>query len=204
MRNIGECAGSAVVQIYIKKSDGEEAPVLAAFDKIYLEAGEKKEAVLEIEPRYIAGYDGERNAYIFDKGEYELYAAHSSVEPACGTVLRVDEAIEYKFKIDSHAPRTEGEEKSKGISLNTTLRDLEKYKAMKPVIAFTRLVGEKVGTSLVPNGMVGELVMDTPLRQIPMGTDGAINLMTVKKAVKAINSFINKEKKKDGNAGGMR
>ena len=204
VRNTGECAGSAVVQIYIKKSDEDNASVLATFDKIHLEAGEEKEVVLEIEPKYIASYNGEGNAYIFEKGEYELYAAHSSVEPACRTVLRVDEAIEYKFKIDSHAPRVESEDESKGISLNTTLRDLEKYKAMKPVIAFTKFIGEKVGTSLVPNGMVGELVMDTPLRQLPMGTDGAISMATVKKAVNTINSFIKREKKKDGNTGGMR
>ena len=204
VRNTGECAGSAVVQIYIKKSDEDNAPVLAAFDKIHLEAGEEKEVVLEIEPKYIASYNGEGNAYIFEKGEYELYAAHSSVEPACRTVLRVDEAIEYKFKIDSHAPRAESEDENIGISLNTTLRDLEKYKAMKPVIAFTKFIGEKVGTSLVPNGMVGELVMDTPLRQLPMGTDGAISMATVKKAVNTINSFIKREKKKDGNIGGMR
>ena len=193
VKNTGKMSGKAVLQIYIKEEQSEEAYELAAFDKFFLEAGEEKTVETEINTRYVSRYDQGGNACVFEKGSYEICAGYSSAEMAAKTVIKVDESIIYPFEADSRGRiYFEGEKASDGITLNTTLREFEHKKIMKPVIGAVKMISRKIGTDLVPADRVSELVMDTPLRHLPMGTNGAINLEHVKKAVKAVNAILGK------------
>lgn len=191
VKNIGARDGKAVVQIYIKRKEGDDAPVLAAFDTIYLDAGEEKEAALEINPRYIARYDEDGNAFILDGGAYEITAGYSSVSAADKTELVIEDNLIYPFKIESREKSYySGLNDEQPVTLNSTLRDFEKYKAMKPVIAIVKAVSRHFGNSIVPGGKIAEVIMDTPLRQLPMGTNGAVSIVQIKKAVAAVNAII--------------
>lgn len=195
VENTGGMAAKAVVQAYIKAGGSGEAYALAAFDKLFLEAGEKKYSSLTIEPRYIAEYDENGNAYIMRKGMYEICLGHSSAEMAAKTDLNIEESIIFPFAADSRSRQYFRSLREDGrINLNTTLREFEDKKALKPVIGAVKMISKKIGTSLVPPDKVPELVMDTPLRQLPMGTGGAVNIGQVKKAIRAVNTILGKNK----------
>ena len=194
--NKGKTAGSAVVQIYVKEQESEEAHVLAAFDKLFLEAGETKKAELEIEPKYIAEYDEDGNAYVLRKGTYEICAGHSSTDMPERTVFELEESIIYPFKTDSCSrPYFVSKRDDDRVTVNSTLREFENSRAMKPVIGAVKMISRRVGNSIVPSDRIAELVMDTPFRQLPMGTDGAVSIGQVKKAVKAANAILGKKQK---------
>lgn len=85
--NTGDVAGKEVVQIYIERPDSNlEHPkkVLAAFDKVELDAGESCEVDLILDPMAVMYYDEEKQTYAADHGIYKIYAGRS-VADICQT-----------------------------------------------------------------------------------------------------------------------
>lgn len=205
VENAGKTPAKAVVQIYIRAEESRDAPVLAAFDKIYLEAGESSDVALEIEPEYIAEYDESGNAYIMRAGSYEIYAGHSSADLPEKTKFSLEESLIYPFSIDSGSrPYFVSRKDGERVTVNSTLRDFENKKVMKPVIGAVKMISRRVENSIVPSDRIAELVMDTPFRQLPMGTDGLVSMGQVKKVVKAANALLGKKQDKTPERQGRR
>lgn len=83
VRNVGACAGSEVVQLYVH----DEASTLArppqelkAFAKIALEPGQAETVRLTLGMRAFAAYDDARRAWVAEAGRFELRLGASSAD----------------------------------------------------------------------------------------------------------------------------
>jgi beta-glucosidase len=82
VENVGERAGKEVVQVYVsQKNPSIRRPKkeLKAFKKVGLEKGESKVVEISLELKYAASFwDEVREAWIVEKGEFELLVGGSS------------------------------------------------------------------------------------------------------------------------------
>ncbi|MEZ2218303.1 glycoside hydrolase family 3 C-terminal domain-containing protein [Rhizobium sp. RCC_161_2] len=97
--NIGDRAGSDVVQLYVHSPNARvERPFkeLRAFAKLKLEPGATGTAVLKIAPRDLAYFDVEAGRFRADAGEYELIVAASAtdIRASVSIHLPVDHVME--------------------------------------------------------------------------------------------------------------
>lgn len=76
VRNVGPVSGSEVVQVYVSMP-GKDRPLkeLKAFEKVFLESGEKKRVVIRLKPEDFMQYD---DSWILEKGEYTIHVGTSS------------------------------------------------------------------------------------------------------------------------------
>lgn len=76
VRNVGPVSGSEVVQVYVSMP-GKDRPLkeLKAFEKVFLESGEKKKVVIRLKPEDFMQYD---DSWILEKGEYTIHVGTSS------------------------------------------------------------------------------------------------------------------------------
>ena len=75
VENVGEVAGKEVLQLYIEdktRSVHRPKKELKAFDKIYLESGEKKTVTFEVERRAFSFYDEEAEKFVVPEGTYAI------------------------------------------------------------------------------------------------------------------------------------
>ena len=78
--NTGKCAGSEVVQMYVRdlfSSVTRPVKELKGFRKIRLEPGEKKTVEIDITPESLAFYDIDMN-YVVEPGDFEIMVGNSS------------------------------------------------------------------------------------------------------------------------------
>ena len=78
--NTGKRAGAEVAQLYIRdcvSSVTRPVKELKGFQKVWLEAGEKKTVTLEISPEALAFYDVDMN-YVVEPGVFEIMVGNSS------------------------------------------------------------------------------------------------------------------------------
>ncbi|MFT4184618.1 MAG: glycoside hydrolase family 3 C-terminal domain-containing protein [Rhizobium sp.] len=90
--NIGDRAGSDVVQLYVRAVEPRiERPFkeLRAFAKLRLEPGETGVAVLKIGLRDLAYFDVEAGRFRADAGEYELIIAASATDIRASATIRL-------------------------------------------------------------------------------------------------------------------
>ncbi|KAL2055079.1 hypothetical protein ABVK25_004417 [Lepraria finkii] len=80
--NTGSRAGAEVIQVYVNArspSINRAVKELKGFKKVYLEAGEKSEVEIEVDKKYATSFwDEGRDAWIVEKGEYQVLAGTSS------------------------------------------------------------------------------------------------------------------------------
>lgn len=72
LTNSGARAGAEVAQMYISPTDGRFVPRLAAFQRVELQPGECRQVVLTLEPRVIACWDEQQQAWVIDAGRYDV------------------------------------------------------------------------------------------------------------------------------------
>lgn len=75
VKNIGEQAGKAVIQVYAKKIDSVvERPEkeLKTFEKVLLLSGEEKEVGFQIKKKDLAYYSVEKGQFVIESGRYEF------------------------------------------------------------------------------------------------------------------------------------
>ncbi len=72
LTNSGTRAGAEVAQMYISPTDGRFVPRLAAFQRVELQPGECRQVVLTLEPRVIACWDEQQQAWVIDAGRYDV------------------------------------------------------------------------------------------------------------------------------------
>ncbi|MCW4630457.1 fibronectin type III-like domain-contianing protein [Marinomonas rhodophyticola] len=80
--NTGNRAGAEVVQCYVgQKSPSQPRPAkeLKAFEKVFLEPGESKEVVFELDYRAFAYWHKNKATWVAESGEYQIHIG-SSVE----------------------------------------------------------------------------------------------------------------------------
>jgi beta-glucosidase len=78
--NVGECAGTEVVQLYIRdlvSSVTRPVKELKGFQKVWLQPGEARTVAFEITPASLAFYDVNMK-YLVEPGEFELMVGSSS------------------------------------------------------------------------------------------------------------------------------
>ena len=81
IKNIGSKQGSEVVQLYIRKNDeAQDNPIkiLKAFERVFLDEGEKQRITLSVPVKELARYNTELNKFIVGSGSYELMVGNSS------------------------------------------------------------------------------------------------------------------------------
>ena len=81
VRNVGRRTGQTVVQVYVRDVETSlERPEkeLKAFEKVTLEPGESRQVLLTLEPRAFAYFDDARQAWVADRGEFEVLVGFSS------------------------------------------------------------------------------------------------------------------------------
>lgn len=80
IENIGSKAGAETAQIYVERQEGAEDVVyrqLQGFEKIYLEAGEKKKVEVILEPRAFQSYDRLKKTWIRDCDKVQIVVGRS-------------------------------------------------------------------------------------------------------------------------------
>lgn len=83
VKNTGSRPGSQVLQLYVRPENPKVIrPVkeLKAFEKIFLEAGEEKEAVIKVDRRAFEYFSDAQNRWIVESGRYCLLVGISSTE----------------------------------------------------------------------------------------------------------------------------
>ena len=81
LENTGSMDGSEVVQLYIheqKESKYTPIKVLKAFERIYLEAGEKQRVTLNVPVKDLATYSLEEKEFVTSTGTYDIMVGNSS------------------------------------------------------------------------------------------------------------------------------
>lgn len=82
IKNTGDMAGEETVQLYIRDIVASRIrPIkeLKAFEKVWLEAGESKEVILNVKINELGFYDEKLN-YIVENGEFKLWVGSNSKE----------------------------------------------------------------------------------------------------------------------------
>lgn len=103
VENTGDMAGSEVVQIYVGDPNSTlHKPVkeLVAFEKVFLQPGEKKKLDFEVSLEQLNSYDADLKQWTLEEGYYDLYAATSSCEE--------DIFAEERIYIDVESPYSYG------------------------------------------------------------------------------------------------
>jgi beta-glucosidase len=83
IQNTGKQAGGETVQVYVK----EKQPLLPrpdkelkAFQKVFLQPGEKKTITLDLKKDAFQYYDDTKKQWVMDKGQFIIYAGASSAD----------------------------------------------------------------------------------------------------------------------------
>ena len=191
--NIGMFDSKEVIQIYISKKNSTNSPVLAAFKKIYIESGKKKNITLNIDPSEVAEFDTDRSAFVLESGEYIISAMKNAEEEAISTAVYIKN--EFVYEIDAELGNYKNpenfeyrKEETRQITINSSMRDLQRYSIMRPISKLICEAGRKIETGIIISEQMPEMLMDSPLRQLPMGTNGALKL----KHIKGVCDFLNK------------
>ena len=81
LKNVGEIAGSEIVQMYVALPDRKiERPEkeLKGFAKVYLEAGEEKEVCILFDDKTFRVFDEEAGMWVEEAGTYRIFVGSSS------------------------------------------------------------------------------------------------------------------------------
>jgi beta-glucosidase len=83
IENSGKQAGGETVQVYVK----EKQPLLPrpdkelkAFQKVFLQPGEKKTITLDLKKDAFQYYDDTKKQWVMDKGQFIIYVGASSAD----------------------------------------------------------------------------------------------------------------------------
>lgn len=121
VKNTGAMAGKEIVQLYVAdKTNAARRPEkeLKNFTKVYLEPGEEKTVIMELDKRSFAWYCTDLKDWYAATGDYEIMAAASSQD------IRLTKTI--RMIASRHLPMD--------IHLNTTVAELIAHPKTKPFV----------------------------------------------------------------------
>lgn len=117
VKNTGEVAGKEAVQIYVSAPNGKlEKPELElrAFTKTNeLEPGKKENLKFELNAKDLASFDEDLNAWVVEKGKYEVKVGASSENIKGTAIFNVDKDIIVENVSNSLVPKVEIDRLSK-------------------------------------------------------------------------------------------
>jgi beta-glucosidase len=105
VKNIGDCFGQEIVQLYVKDIECREIrpeKELKAFTKVALNPGEEKEVILTLEKRDFAYYEENVKEWVVESGEFEILVGKSSREIVLKDTVNLKASQEIKFKVDRY------------------------------------------------------------------------------------------------------
>lgn len=88
--NTGGIKGAEVVQAYVRDVKCRvlrPEKELVAFDKVFLEPGETRDAVLRLDKFSVGYYDTQRAAWLAEEGEFMVFIGASSADIRCVPLL---------------------------------------------------------------------------------------------------------------------
>lgn len=151
IKNVGSCAGSEVVQLYVKNPSGNiirAARELRGFGKVFLEPGEEKTTVFNVPRRAFEIFDTVKNMYVLVPGQYEIQLASSL------------EDVRLSIPITVSGPACDIDQRN----LKSYFPDTAQYVGDFNRDEFVRLLGYVPNESDEPN--VGEFTVQNSLSQL--------------------------------------
>jgi beta-glucosidase len=89
IRNSGDRAGAAVVQLYLTAAAGRRVLRLIGFERVGLEPGERRRIALEVDPRLLGSFDERRRRWRIERGIYQVRIGRSAGELLAGGEARI-------------------------------------------------------------------------------------------------------------------
>ena len=196
VKNTGDCPGAETAQLYI--GGGERAAVLKGFRKVFLQPGESAECCFRLTPRDFARFSGTEHAWIAEPGEYRVCIGSSSRDIRLSGTAVIREKFTEPLKIApvSVLPAKPREEKVHYMTRNTTFRELRSRLWVRPILAVVSRIARHAGGGFVAPGRTWELMEESPLRVLSMGTDGFITVKGIRGILKVLNLGKKKPKEK--------
>ena len=106
VKNIGDRAGKAVIQLYISdKNSSVFRPVreLKGFEKIYLQPGEEKDVSFSLDKRAFAYWNTALHDWYVEPGDFTIEIGHSSRDIALGASVTVRSTVKIKRHYDMNS-----------------------------------------------------------------------------------------------------
>lgn len=107
LKNVGECAGAEIVQLYFKKDDSaifRAKKQLINFEKVFLNPGEEKEVTFTFCAQDFAFYSTKNKAWQTEAGKYTLQIARSSRHIELEAVVEIKGIEQYTEYLKSDYP----------------------------------------------------------------------------------------------------
>ncbi|WP_461643449.1 glycoside hydrolase family 3 C-terminal domain-containing protein [Labilibaculum euxinus] len=105
VKNTGDVKGKEVVQLYVTDNKStllRPKKELKKFAKIELEPGEEKEVTFKLEARDFSCYDGKREMWIAESGEFTISAAASSRDIRLSEVVALQSTQQVPLAFDEY------------------------------------------------------------------------------------------------------
>lgn len=215
VKNTGERAGAEVVQIYVSDLTPDVFKAkkeLKGFCKVYLEAGEEKEVVIELNRRAFAHYDVHTKAWEVLTGRYQIQAGTSVADIRLTQDMRVQGTVDtlgyeeipewylhpsgkpsrsdfeklYGRKIKPFAPEKPGE-----YTLLNTMNDMKENPVVQQIMEGMKggILQSCGGDENSPEYLFTiSIVFETPLIRLVQQGGGATPLALMQAAVGAANN----------------
>ena len=191
LKNTGSREGKEAVQLYIQREDCDFKE-LKAFRKVELKPGEKCRVEFVLDEMDISHFEEEENGWVISPGRYKILLGSSSRD------IRLTGSWEIKdrsvrplsvqaARMAEPEPEKEGR---KAFVMNSTLRDLMRLPALRLALPLIQKIAERESGEFISRDRVGDMILDSPLRQLPMGTDGKISARQVKGIVEIFNGRV--------------
>ena len=216
--NTGNRAGAEVVQCYVgQKSPSQPRPAkeLKAFEKVFLEPGESKEVVFELDYRAFAYWHNNKATWVAESGEYQIHIGASVADIRDTANIILDTNIEAEqpnpalasyftpakrdfndaafgallgYDIPTPTPITP-------YTVNSTLGDIANEPLGKPLFdsmlsVFTKMMGGDLNDSAAEADklMAESMVADMPLRNLPIFNSQQFSETKILQLLTALNN----------------
>ncbi|MGO2510549.1 glycoside hydrolase family 3 C-terminal domain-containing protein [Marinomonas polaris] len=196
--NTGDRAGAEVVQCYVGQkspSQPRSAKELKAFEKVFLEVGESKEVMFELDYRAFAYWHKEKAAWIAESGDYQIHIGSSVNDIRDTATIALETGIvaeQPNFALATYFDPAKRDFNDAAFSallgydiptptpitpytVNSTLGDIAKEPLGKPLFegmlaVFTKMLGgDKNDSAAEADRLMAEsMVADMPLRNLPV------------------------------------
>ena len=188
LKNTGSRAGKETVQIYVKR-ESDRFGELKAFRKTELEPGEKRLMEFSLEELDFSRFEEQENGWVVRPGRYEILVGASSRDIRLTAVRDITERSVRPLSIPALCVREEEEDtgEKQRFTVNSTLREFGRIPVLRPALALIRKIGAGMSGDFVSPDKMSDVIMDMPIRQVPMGTDGRFSARQVKGVVDILN-----------------
>ena len=176
IKNTGSRSGKEVIQLYIASAAEPLYRELKGFQKLELEAGEKKQVIFHLDTKDFARYQQTQTAWVTEPGTYHLLLGSSSRDIRLETSVLVTERQSWPLGIEPSGRMVEnctdavsetaafGHRGKRRFTMNSTLREFQEVPLLRPVIALVRKIAAGLPGEFVTGEKMADMIMDMPIR----------------------------------------